>query len=157
MDTPKAATVIFLLFATGSARTSGQDRATQAGAASVPVATDATPVDQLSEEQRAAIVTIRLETQREAAPVAVALEAIVNESFADMLSERPDPAAQERYCQRAAESVARLIAIANRGMQRGTFVLTPAQRQRVKRERGKPGAPGDLLELIARVYELPAK
>jgi Spy/CpxP family protein refolding chaperone len=121
---------------------------------SVPAAA---PADGLTDTQQTAIADIRSETQQKAAPVAATLAATVKESYENMLSDQSDPALQEKLCRQAAESLAQLITIANQGMQKGVAVLTPEQRQRVRSEMGKPGAPGDLLDLIAKVYGQPGK
>jgi Spy/CpxP family protein refolding chaperone len=143
-----------LLVASEAVGAEPQSQPAQVGTnAPAPVAS----ADGLTEQQKAAIVAIRDETQREAAPVAAALASTVKESFEKMLSEEPDPAAQNRLCKQAADSLAQLITIANRGMQKGVAVLTPEQKQKVRSEMGKPGAPGDLLELIARVYGIPQR
>jgi Spy/CpxP family protein refolding chaperone len=126
------------------------ERAKQSGPTAVPA-------DRLTDTQQTAIAVVRSETQQKAAPVAATLAATVKESYENMLSDHSDPALQEKLCRQAAESVAQLITIANQGMQKGVAVLTPEQRQRVRSEMGKPGAPGDLFDLIAKVYGLPGK
>jgi hypothetical protein len=115
------------------------------------------PADRLSQAQQLAFASVRSRTKQKAAPVAATLAATVKESFENMLSDQSDPAMQEKLCKQATESISQLITIANQGMQEGAALLTPEQRQRVRSEMGKPGAPGDLLELIAKVYGIPER
>ena len=153
----KTGVMLTLLLACTGVRGWAQAQPGQTGEPSKQVASTTPPADGLSEAQKLAIVGIRSDAQARAAPVAAALAATVKESFENMLSDQLDPAVQDKLCKQAADSLAQLITIANQGMQKGVAVLTPEQRRRVRSEMGKPGSPGDLLDLIAKVYGLPEK
>ena len=53
------------------------------------------------------------------------------------------------------EIVVKLLAVKGQSIRDTVAVLTPAQKQLVREEMRKPGAPGDLSELIERLFSAP--
>jgi Spy/CpxP family protein refolding chaperone len=111
----------------------------------------------LSEAQRQAIKRIKVESEKRAAPAALRLAAVVGKIYENMLSDRPDEALRARLSAEMKEAAWALLAIKGQAVRETVNVLTPEQKRLVKSELRKPGAPGDLSEVIARTFKLDDK
>lgn len=114
-------------------------------------------VPRLSPAQLQAIKSVRAESEKKAAPLALRLATVAKQIYENMLSERED-AALRRKLSREMDGVAtQLLAIKGQSIRGMVRVLTPEQRSFVRSEMRKPDAPGDLSELITRVFSVPEK
>lgn len=134
--------------------------ATATTAQTPPAAGEAAKVDAahtLSEAQKAAIKRIKIESEKKAAPTALRLAVVVSRIYDNMLAERPDEKVRVKLSAEMKETAWELLAIKGQGVRETVNVLTPAQRRLVKSEMRKPGAPGDLSEVISQVFKLTDK
>ena len=111
----------------------------------------------LSEAQVQAIKSIRAANERKAAPFALQLAAAAKQVYENMLSEKENAALRRRLSREMDEAVVKLLNIKGQSIREMVGVLTPAQKQLLRDEMRKPGAPGDLSELIAKLFNLPEK
>jgi hypothetical protein len=125
-----------------------------AGVAQTPPP-DALP--RLSQTQLQVIKSIRAEGEKGAAPLALHLAAVAKRIYENMLSEREDAALRRKLSREMEKVAAQLLAIKGQSIRGMVRVLTPEQRSIVRNEMRKPDAPGDLSELIARVFGIPEK
>ena len=114
-------------------------------------------VARLSPAQLEAIKSIRAESEKKAAPLALRLAAVAKQIYGNMLSEREDAVLRRKLSRELNEVAARLLAIKGQSVRDMVRVLTPEQRDFIRGEMLKPGALGDLSELIARVFSVPEK
>jgi len=112
------------------------------------------PAHSLSEAQKQAIERIRVESERRAAPRLARLAAVVSKIYENMLADKPDEALRAKLSAEMKEAAWALLAIKGQAIRETVNVLTPAQKQLVKSEMRKPGAPADLGEVIARTFNL---
>ena len=115
---------------------------------------EAAPAHSLSEAQKQAIERIRVESERRAAPRLARLAAVVSKIYENMLADKPDEALRAKLSAEMKEAAWALLAIKGQAIRETVNVLTPAQKQLVKSEMRKPGAPADLGEVIARTFNL---
>ena len=118
---------------------------------------DAATMRQLSEAQLRAIKAIRRESEKRAAPLALRVASATKHIYGNMLADKEDQALRRKLSAQMNQAVVALLAIKGQSIRDVIAVLTPAQKQLVKSEMRKPGAPGDLTELMARVFSLPDK
>ena len=111
----------------------------------------------LSEAQMQAIKSILAESKKKAAPVALRLGLTAKQVYENILSDKPDEAVAERLSKEMKEVVGELVSIRGQSMRDSVKVLTPEQKQLLKSELVKPGAPADLMELIIRLFNIPEK
>lgn len=111
----------------------------------------------LSPAQLKAIKSIRAESEKKAAPLALQLAAVVKRIYENMLSEKEDAVLRRRLGKEMDRIAAQLLAIKGQSIRETVGVLTPEQRSLVRDEMRKPGAPADLSELIARIFGVPEK
>lgn len=111
----------------------------------------------LTEAQKQAIKRIKIESEKRAAPAALRLAGIVSKIYENMLSDRPDEALRARLSSEMKEATWKLLAIKGQAVRETVNVLTPDQKRLIKSEMRKPGAPGDLSEVIARTFKLDDK
>ena len=109
----------------------------------------------LSEAQRQAIKSIKAEGEKKAAPLALQLAATAKQIYENMLSEKEDEALRLRLSKEMDETLLKIVALKGQSIRDTVAVLTPAQRQLVREEMRKPGAPGDLSELIEKFFNAP--
>ncbi len=129
-----------------------------ATAQTVPaVENKAAAVPALSDAQRQAIKRIDTQTKLKAAPVALRLASVVSRVYKNMLADQPDERLRVRLSAEMKRTTWELLAIKGQSIRETVQVLTPAQKQFIKSEMRKPGAPADLSELIARTFNLEEK
>ena len=125
---------------------------TGAGAQSKPDAAHT-----LSEAQREAIKRIQVESEKRAAPAALRLAGIVSRIYENMLADKPDEGLRTKLSAEMKEAAWELLEIKGQSIRDTVNLLTPEQKQLVKGEMRKPGAPADLSEVIARTFKLDEK
>ncbi|HZT59870.1 MAG TPA: hypothetical protein VFA21_14765 [Pyrinomonadaceae bacterium] len=111
----------------------------------------------LSDAQRQAIARIKAESEKRAAPAAARLAGVVSGLYANMLADRPDEQQRAKLDAQLKELTWELLVIKGQLMRDTVNVLTPEQKQLVRSEMKKPGAPADLSEVIARTFKLDEK
>jgi Spy/CpxP family protein refolding chaperone len=111
----------------------------------------------LSEAQKQAIKSIRSESEKKAAPFALELAATAKKIYENMLAEKPDEQLRARLAQEMNEIVVKILSIKGQSIRDMVGVLTPEQKQLIRREMRKPDAPGDLTDLIVRTFKIPEK
>ncbi|MBA2341564.1 MAG: Spy/CpxP family protein refolding chaperone [Pyrinomonadaceae bacterium] len=111
----------------------------------------------LSEAQKQKIKFIRSEAEKTAAPLALRLAQVAKRIYENMLAEKPDEELRQRLSSEMNEVVVALLSIKGQSMRDAVNALTAEQKQVIRSEMRKPGAPGDLMELIMRVFNLPEK
>jgi flagellar motor switch protein FliG len=74
-----------------------------------------------------------------------------------MLADKPDARLRASLSARMEKATWALLAIKGQSVYEILRVLTPAQRQLVRSEMKKPGAPMDLSEIVAHLFKLEAK
>lgn len=116
---------------------------------------DANP--HLTAAQLQAIKSIRSESEKKATPLALRLASAAKQIYENMLSEKEDDALRQRLSREMNEVVVELLAIKGQSIREMVRVLTPVQREIIRSEMQKPGSPGDLSELIMRVFNIPEK
>jgi hypothetical protein len=136
---------LFVSFAAAVATAQTPSGAANGGAAGHP----------LSEAQRQAIKSLKVESEKRAAPLALQLAATVKQVYENMLSEKEDEALRLRLSKEMDETMSKILAVKGQSVRDTVAVLTPAQRQLVREEMRKPGAPADLSELIERLFNSP--
>ncbi len=127
----------------------------QTPATSATKETDAVPT--LSAAQQQAIKRIHVESARRAAPAALRLAGIVHRVYENMLADKPDERLRARLSAEMEQAAWALLSIKGQAIHATVNVLTPAQKQLIKRELHKPGAPADLAEVIAHTFKLADK
>lgn len=120
-----------------------------------PNTSDAKP--HLTAAQLQAIKSVRIESEKKAAPLALRLASTAKQIYKNMLSEKEDEALGQRLSREMDKVVVALLALKGQSIRDMVRVLTPEQRQLMRSEMQKPGAPGDLSELIMRVFNVPEK
>ncbi|HEX3558358.1 MAG TPA: hypothetical protein VHU19_04095 [Pyrinomonadaceae bacterium] len=111
----------------------------------------------LSEAQREAIKRIHVESEKRAAPAALRLAGIVSRIYENMLADKPDEGLRTKLSEEMKEAAWELLEIKGQSIRDTVNLLTPEQKQIVKGEMRKPGAPADLSEVIARTFKLDEK
>jgi len=114
---------------------------------------DATP--HLTPAQLQSIKSIRSETERKAAPLAIRLALTVKRVYENMLSDKEDEVLRQRLSRQMNDVATQLLAIKGQSIREIVKVLTPEQRSLIRSEMKKPGAPADLSELILHVFNVP--
>lgn len=127
---------------TGSAQTQGSGQAAASSALS------------LNEAQRQAIKRIRLSGETKGALPALRLARVVKEIYENMLADKPNEALRARLSAEMKEATWKLLTIKGQMIRETVNLLTPQQKQLIKSEMRKPGAPADLGELIERTFKL---
>lgn len=111
----------------------------------------------LSEAQKQSLMLIGTESEKKAAPLAMKLATTVKKIYENMLAENRDEALRQSLSKEMDEIVVQLLHIKGQSMWDAANVLNPAQKQLVKAEMAKPGAPGDMMEVIVRTFKLSEK
>ena len=138
-----------LIFLTSAGAATAQ---TDVGAQSKPDAAHT-----LTEAQKQAIKRIKSESEKKAAPTALIFAGIVSRIYENMLADKPDEALRLKLDAEMKEETWKLLAIKGQSIRDIVNVLTPEQKQLVKSEMIKPGAPADLTEVIAHTFKLDEK
>jgi hypothetical protein len=103
------------------------------------------------------IKRIQIESEQKAAPAALRLAAIVKRIYENMLADRPDEKLRARLSAEMKDAAWTLLAIKGQTVRDIVNVLTLEQKQFIKSEMRKSGAPGDLSEVISRAFKLTDK
>ncbi len=111
----------------------------------------------LTEAQKQAIAAIRSATEKKAVLPGLRLVITANRIYENMLADKPDEQLRQRLSKELDETVVGLLHIKGQSFREAVNVLTPEQKQLIKSELKKPGAPGDLMELIVKTFKLPEK
>ncbi len=111
----------------------------------------------LTDAQKQAIKLIQADAEKRAAPAAARLALIVGRVYENMLADRPDEKLRARLSAQMERATWALLSIKGQSIHDILRVLTPAQRQLVRAEMHKPGAPSDLSEVVARLFKLDDK
>ena len=111
----------------------------------------------LSSDQLAAFKKIKTETERKAAPVAIELAGTARKIFANMLADKEDQKLRRKLNKQLHLSAGRLLDIKGQSFREMLAVLTPDQKQIVRAEMEKPGAPVDIGDLIDRIFSISEK
>lgn len=111
----------------------------------------------LSAAQVEAIKRIQADAEKRAAPAAARLAEIVGKIYENMLADRPDEKLRADLSAQMEKATWALLSIKGQSIYDIVRVLTPAQRQLVRAEMRKPGAPSDLTEIVAHVFKLDDK
>lgn len=98
-----------------------------------------------------------MESEKKVAPLAMRLAAAAKRIYENMLSEKEDDVLRQSLSKEMNEAVVGILAIKGQSIREMVRVLTPEQRQFIRNEMRKPDAPGDLSELIMRVFNVPEK
>jgi|ERR1043166_2246720 hypothetical protein len=109
----------------------------------------------LSATQKEAIQRIRSASKRQAALPALRLARVVNKIYTNMLADHPNENLRIRLSNEMKEVTWQLLAIKGQAIRETVNVLTPDQKQLIRTEMRKPGAPADLGELIAKTFNFP--
>ncbi|MDT7541937.1 MAG: hypothetical protein QOE33_1841 [Acidobacteriota bacterium] len=120
----------------------------------------AVPTDQahtLSDAQKQSIKRIQTDAEKKAAPAALRLAGIVSKVYANMLADKPDVKLRANLSAQMERATWALLSIKGQSVYDILRVLTPAQRQLVRTEMQKPGAPMDLSEIVAHLFKLDEK
>ena len=107
----------------------------------------------LSESQQQALKRIRAESERKAAPGALRLGAIAHKIYENMLSDNPDERTRIRLERELKSAAGELLMLKGQAIRDAVHVLTPEQKRLLRVEMRKPGAPGDLSEVIDRTFK----
>lgn len=111
----------------------------------------------LTDAQKEAIKSIQVEGEKRALPFVLTLAQTVKQIYDNMLADKPDEALRQKLSQQLKDVTGELLTIKGQSIREAVGVLTPAQKQLVKAEIGKPGAPGDLMEIIVNTFKLSNK
>ena len=111
----------------------------------------------LSSDQIQAIKSIRIASGKKAAPLALRLAVVTKQIYENMLSEKENPALRHKLSREMEKVAGQLLAIKGQSIRDIVRVLTPEQRDVLRSEMRKPGAPADLSELIGRIFSVPEK
>lgn len=111
----------------------------------------------LSEAQLRAIKSIQSASERKAGPLALRLAMTAKRIYENMLADRENQALRRRLSRELHEAAAALLSIKGQSVRDVIGVLTPEQKRLVRTEMRKPGAPGDLMEVIARTFNISDK
>lgn len=114
-------------------------------------------VHTLTEAQKETIKRIKVESEKKAAPVALKLAGAVSKIYENMLADKPDEELRARLSTEMKEAAWELLTIKGQAIRETVNVLTPEQKQLIKSEMHKPGAPADLSEVIAHTFKLADK
>ena len=150
---------IFLLVLLGSTVVFGQNKQDSTSAAQTSPSAESKPdaAHTLTEAQKEAIKRIHVESEKKAAPAALKLASIVSKIYENMLADKPDEELRARLSAEMKEAAWELLAIKGQAIREIVGVLTPEQKQLIKSEMRKPGAPADLSEVIAHTFKLADK
>jgi Spy/CpxP family protein refolding chaperone len=108
----------------------------------------------LSDSQKQAMKRIETESKKKAAPIALKLAATAKKIYENMLSDKPNDALRKKLAAELDAVAGQLLTIKGQTIHDLVMVLTPEQKRLIKNEMQKPGAAGDLSEVIAKTFKL---
>src|SRR5258705_9385212 len=109
-------------------------------------------VHTLSDAQKQAIKHIHVASEMRAALPALRLARVVSQIYRNMLADKPDEKLRARLAAEMKEVTWQLLVIKGEAIRQTVNVLTPEQKQLIRSEMGKPGAPADLSEGITHTF-----
>ncbi|CAN5354118.1 hypothetical protein BH10PLA2_BH10PLA2_22730 [soil metagenome] len=109
----------------------------------------------LSAEQKKAIQLIQAKNQIKLAPMALKLAATVKQVYDNLLADNMDEQLADRLRQQMKDTVGELVVIRGEAMREAVKVLTADQKRYLKRELTKPGTPGEMIEALMKVFQVP--
>ncbi|MEP6919528.1 MAG: hypothetical protein ABI967_00275 [bacterium] len=115
------------------------------------------PAASLSDSQKQQIKSIQTAAARKARPLTLRLAATVKRVYQNMLADKPDERLRQVLSRRMHATAGELLTIKGQSIRDSVNVLTPQQKELVRQKMTKPGAPGDLLEVIERTFRLNEK
>src|SRR5436853_4318249 len=115
------------------------------------------PAQALSADQKQAIKHIQTESEKKAATAAVRLAGLVRKIYDNMLADKPDEELRSKLSLEMKEASWELLAIKGQAIWEIVNVLTPEQKQIVKKEMQKGGSPADLTEVIMHRLKIEGK
>ena len=111
----------------------------------------------LSDAQKQAIKRIHVASAVQAALPALRLARVVSQIYKNMLASKPDEKLRVKLAAELKEVTWQLLEIKGEGIRQTVNVLTPEQKQLIRTEMAKPGAPADLSEVVAHTFSLSEK
>jgi Spy/CpxP family protein refolding chaperone len=111
----------------------------------------------LTAAQKQALQAIDDEAKKKAAPVALRFAKIVKDIYENMLADQPDEDLRAKLANEMKESTWELLSIKGQAIRDSVAVLTPEQKQILRTEMAKPGAPSDLTEVIGKTFRPASK
>ena len=111
----------------------------------------------LSPQQVEALKKVKVDTEKAAAPYAMKLAETAKQIYANMLSDKEDQKLRKRLAKQLHLYTAKLLDIRGESYRAALNVLTPDQRQLVRDELKKPGAPTDIADIIVKTFGLSDK
>ena len=108
----------------------------------------------LSESQLKSIKSIESASEKKAAPLAIQLAATAKQIYENMLAPNEDQRRRLRLSKQLYRITNELLAIKGQTMRNVIAVLTPAQKDLLRKEMRKPDHPADLMEVIKRVFKV---
>ncbi len=115
----------------------------------------ATPpaADPLTAAQQQQFVAIKNAAEQKAAPAALRLAEVAHKIYDNMLADAPSETLRVSLAAEMRTVVGELLDIKGQSIHDAVAVLTPRQKAQLKAEMVKPGAPGDLSELIGKMFQ----
>lgn len=111
----------------------------------------------LSEAQISSIKAIRSASEKRAAMYALQLAAATRRIYKNMMAEHEDHALRKKLSKEMDAAVLAVLAIKGQSIREMIHVLSPEQKDFIRREMRKPGASADLSELIMKTFAVPEK
>ncbi|HSS21321.1 MAG TPA: hypothetical protein VLL54_14700 [Pyrinomonadaceae bacterium] len=112
------------------------------------------PAATLSEAQIQAIKRVRAASARKAILPGLRLARITRQIYDNMLAPKPDEKLRLKLSAELKETTWELLTIKGQSIRESVNALTPAQKNVLKVEMHKPGAPADLGELLDKTFGL---
>jgi hypothetical protein len=107
---------------------------------------------QLSAEQLIALKQVKTDSEKKALPFAMDLAVTAKAIYENMLAEKEDQQKRRKLNVKLHNAAGHLLDIKGESFRRSLAILTAEQKQLVRTEMNKPGAPVDLSEVIAKVF-----
>ena len=110
----------------------------------------------LSNDQLASMAKIKAATDIKAKPLAIELAATAKKVYANMLSDHEDQKLRKSLRRKMDVTASRLLALKGESIREIIAVLTGVQRKELREASKSPGAPGDITELVEKLFVDPA-
>jgi Spy/CpxP family protein refolding chaperone len=111
----------------------------------------------LSDAQKQAIQTIVRDNKKKAAPVALRLARTAHQVYENLLADAPDRQRADNLRDQMKDLVGQLVVIRGEAMREAVKILTSEQRRYLRAEIARPGAQGELIEIMMKVFQIPEK
>lgn len=113
--------------------------------------------NRLSPVQLESLKTIKLRIEKQAAPAALGLALTAKKIYANMLADKEDQRLRKKLNKDLHRYAGQLLDLKGRSFRETLAILTPEQKKLVLAELQKPGAQGDLSEVVDRVFGITTK